>query len=253
MATNSTTAGAFGFQGLPEGTYFVKAHKLGYNDVQSSTEVKAGDNDPPLLKVSLVTDRTFVKPFYTVMSQKGFIQCGVTSPVVGVALCAAPNNACLPLVVLQPCLAHGPNVTQDAFSNYFAIDGPPNWLQCELVWENTQSLGTALRVITRVSDPTNYKQNFYLRGMNSSSGQSPLLVIDDYDMIHDAKNNGKTILGNNTGLEIDVFSGNAPTPAGAYAGVQVNQDYKIIAHVFYGFRPPVGWRFTSDGDPPLPE
>jgi hypothetical protein len=248
MSTNSTSVGAFGFQGLPEGTYFVKAHKLGYNDVQTSTEVKAGVNDPPLVKISLVTDRSYVTPYYLVMSQKGYIECGTDV----IALCAVPNHFCIPQ---PPCAAYTPNVTNDQFSVFFPLDAEPLWLQCELIWESTQALGNTLTVTTRVSTPSLHSDGYYRRGMNASEGPSPLLVTDDYDRIHNTKGNGKDALGvNGTGLELDMFSGGAvDTPAGTFMGAQVEQSFKIIAHLFYGYRPPSGWRFTHDGDPPMPE
>jgi hypothetical protein len=252
MTTNSSVTGAFGFQGLPEGTYFVKAHKLGYTDAQTSAEVKAGVSDPPITKVALVADKGYTKPYVLAMSAKGFIECGTDV----VALCSVPNNACLPLILLQPCLAHGPNVTNDNFSSFFPLDAEPRWVQAELVWKSTQALGDKLSVTTRVSDRTNYDQGFYLRGMNSSTGSSPLLVIDDYDLIHNSANGGKDALGvNGTGLEMDIFSGgNVPTPVTRdLGGAQVQQEYQIIVHAFYGYRPPPGYRFTHDGDPPAPQ
>jgi hypothetical protein len=252
LTANSTVNGAFGFQGLPEGTYFVKAHKAGYLDAQTSSDVKAGISDPPITKIGLVADRSYTQPYVLVMSSKGFIECGTDV----VALCAVPNHMCLPLVVLQPCLAYGPdNVTNDNFSTFFPLDAEPRWIQAELVWKSTQALGDKLSVTSRVSNRENYAQGFYLRGMNSSVGPSPLLVIDDYDLIHNTKNGGKDALGvNGTGLELDIFSGgNVPTPVTRdIVGVQVQQEYQIIVHAFYGYRPPSGYRFTSDGDPPAP-
>jgi hypothetical protein len=247
MTTNTTAVGAFGFAGLPEGTYFVKAHKLGFHDAQSSVDVKAGVDDAPLTKISLVADRSFVKPFFVAMSHKGFIECGTDV----VALCSVPNHFCIP--AQPPCIAYTPNVTNDQFSSYFNVDSPPDWLQCELIWDSTQALGNTLSVTTRVSTAQLNSDGFYIRGMNSSEGPSPLLVVDDYDRIHNTKNAGKDTLGNGTGLELDIFSGgNVATPIGSLVGVQLNQDYQVIAHLFYGYRPPPGYRFTSDGDPPVP-
>jgi hypothetical protein len=249
LSTNSTATGAFGFQGLPEGTYFVKAHKLGYRDTQTSAEVKAGVSDPAITKVALTADRGYVKPYVLAFSAKGFIECGTDV----VALCAVPNHFCIP--AQPPCVAYTPNATNDNFSSFFPLDAEPRWVQAELVWTSTQALGDKLSVTTRVSTPSLHSDGFYIRGMNSSEGSSPLLVVDDYDRIHNTKNGGKDALGvNGTGLEMDIFSGgNVDSPVGTLVGAQVQQEYQIIVHAFYGYRPPPGYRFTSDGDPPAPQ
>ena len=52
-STQTNEAGAFGFDGLEPGTYFLEISKLGYNSTQASTDVEAGTDTPPVVKVRL--------------------------------------------------------------------------------------------------------------------------------------------------------------------------------------------------------
>jgi hypothetical protein len=47
--TESNDAGAFGFDSLPPGTYFLKAERFGFESIQQAAEVKAGDSQPRAL------------------------------------------------------------------------------------------------------------------------------------------------------------------------------------------------------------
>src|ERR1041385_8203063 len=42
LRTNSSATGAFGFQGLPAGTYFIEAHRRGYATSRTGVDVEAG-------------------------------------------------------------------------------------------------------------------------------------------------------------------------------------------------------------------
>jgi hypothetical protein len=45
-----------------------------------------------------------------------------------------------------------------------------------------------------------------------------------------------------------------PSPLGCPWGVGATyeQRFELFTHVFYGFEPPVGWRFSADGVPVPP-
>jgi hypothetical protein len=71
----------------------------------------------------------------------------------------------------------------------------------------------------------------------------------------------KWSLGVNESLALESFSsGNSacmadPTAAPylcVLATLTVQQEITYFVHAFYGYRPPPGWRFTTDGDVPAP-
>ena len=71
---NATTneAGAFGFDGLEAGTYFLSASKDGYATIQQAVEVVAGNSNPDTVKVLLAAVAR-ATPFVEALSAKMFI------------------------------------------------------------------------------------------------------------------------------------------------------------------------------------
>jgi hypothetical protein len=276
--TNTTAAGAFGFQGLAPGTYFVKAHKAGFHDAQTSTEVKAGVSDPAPVKVTLATDTAFVRPYVTAFVFKGFIDCGLTTPAVGVAVCSIPNG---PTCGMDPVPCTG-NVTADKFATFVPVDGGvPLWIQHELVWKATQSAGDQFTLAARTGTAAQFRSNNYQADLpDQPRGTSPLLAVVNTTTIQ------KFDIGRNgTGLEPAIFTGGIPgtgdqvcepvkqyvphvvtlpvvgevgnTTVGGFClfdtGVTLEQDFTLYTHIFYGFVPNPGYRFTADGDPTPPQ
>ncbi|MEA3202654.1 MAG: Carboxypeptidase regulatory-like domain [Thermoplasmata archaeon] len=268
LATNSTASGSFGFQGLPPGTYIVKAHKAGFKDVQTSAEVKAGVGDPAPVKVTLGTDTSFVRPYAVGFVFRGFIDCGVTTPAVGIAVCSIPNG---PTCGADPVPCTG-NVTADNFAAFVPVDGGvPLWIQHELVWKATQTAGDQFTIAARTGTAAQFKSNNYERDLpDQPTGTSPLLAVVNTTTIQ------KFDIGRNgTGLEPAIFTGGvpgtgdqvcepvvvpAPEPVGPFGGfclfdtgATLEQDFTLYTHIFYGFTPPAGYRFTADGEPTPPQ
>ncbi|MCA1812166.1 MAG: carboxypeptidase-like regulatory domain-containing protein [Halobacteriales archaeon] len=261
FTANSTSTGSFGFQGLPPGTYFVKAHKLGFRDTQVSTEVHAGVSDPHPLKVLLSLDSTYVKPYASATVFKGFIECGVVTPGVGIAVCSIPNGTTCGNDPV-PCSA---NVTSDNFSMFIAVDGGvPLWIQHELVWDATQAAGNQFSLVARTATAEGFQGGSYEKDLpDQPTGESPLLAVVNTTTIkeYDIGRNG-------TGLAPAVFTGGvegtgsqvcapdtpATNPFCAFdTGVTLEQDFTMYTHVFYGFLPPEGYRFSNDGEPVPPQ
>jgi len=235
LTTNSTASGGFGFQGLPEGTYFLKAHKLGYHDAQTAADVKAGISDPPITKVQL-TIFPGTKPYFSAQSFKGFIEC--TSSVV--AICGAPNIVSEDLLcpVFQVCQG---NLTDDRFGWDFYYEPNATMIQSEIVWDSTQSASAELSLEMEDNDDgCTAASDAYVE---DTAGPSPI-----YNIV-DAKEIETGSIGGTCPIWHSLFSGGA---AGTPAGVTVNQDYRAFSHSFYHMTPPDGWRFSKDGDPPQP-
>lgn len=262
LTTNSTASGAFGFQGLQPGTYLVKAHKVSFQDQQVSVEVVAGVSEPRATKIQL-SDDPKGRPYYDAMVFKGFIECSATSPAVGVALCSVPNIGPAIVAILTcngplvpgtpppPCTQPS-NITADAFAvRYYPVQ-TPQWMQSELVWSSTQSLGAELSLA--YSYTPGACGGFYCD--HGAKGTSPVLVSVNATQVPVVLNQGS----NNTNAFVRVFNTdssatrppcvNGVCPRGF--GVTVEQEFDIYSHFFYGYQPPEGWRFTANSDPPAP-
>ena len=241
MATDSLANGGFGFQGLAPGTYFISASKPGFNDVRVGADVKANDNSPAITKVAMEANPS-TRPFVESYIFKGFMDCSTTAGAPGVghlsaALCAFPNGASCGLDPV-PC---SPNVTADNTQVHYQPQRVPTWVQSEMVWQSTQALGSDLGLMYSWSCDSN---GGFLCD-HGVDGPSPLLLTA----------NGKDIqkigIGNSTDIYIRVFN-TAASSSMSTVGATVEQDFIVYTHVFYGFAPPEGYRFSRDGDPAIP-
>lgn len=245
--TRTTEEGLFGFGGLEPGTYFLTASKPGFSDSQQSVEVIAGVAEPPIVRVLLAADPED-RPYFEAHTFDGFLECGVTTPFVGVALCLAPN------------LLLGTNVTTDRTQVTYAVSRAPDWVQTEMVWQSTQQAGGELALMY------SWNGDCGLLCDHEVEGRSPLLLQANRTVI-DAMG-----LGNGTGLYVRVFNDDMEeTDAGIRVctpvedpvlgvtwctsngvGLTLEQRFQHYTHVFYGYTPPEGWRFTAGQGVPAP-
>lgn len=231
--------GFFGFKGLAPGTWFVAATKLAHEPAQATTEVVAGVGEPPVVRLML----SFVPseaPYAVSFKVEGFVECIVPGA-----------NVCF-ILNFYPCLLAGycDNVTND--NSVFHVVDPvvaaqriPDWAQIEMVWESTQALTDWLSI--RVS-PYSWDDGAGVDDRAQSAlSPSPLVFTI----------NGTTAadwdLGTSEGFALETFSGgNDETcgglPVRACTGVQLNQRVDYFFHLFYGYAPPEGWRFSEDGE-----
>jgi hypothetical protein len=241
--------GQFLFRGLPPGSYFVNAQKPHYRRAQLSAAVVADVAEPPALRIQLTALQGELA-FYTQFKIRGFMECaglgGNWCFIANYYPCYAERTAG------QPCSA---NITSD--NSYFRLDHQfrdyqrvPDWTQVELVWRSTQDVFDYLQMRADLVGP-----NLLIDSANSTYGPSPLQVNLNHTYAQ------KWSLGVNRSLALESFSsGNAacntnPTAAPylcVIATATVNQDITYYVHAFYGYRPPLGWHFTSDGMVPPP-
>jgi hypothetical protein len=259
---NQTTdaEGAFVFNDLEPGDYFVSASKLGYVSQQAAATVVAGDPSPPITKIILQADPAARAPYYEQFVLQGYIQCGTTTSVVAVAVCSIPNG-CLGL-------CGDTAFTEDVFGMFVPVLEVPMHIQHEVIWDATQNTGDMLSLAMRTATQEQYDGGSYDRDIGGDViGTSPLLGIINQTMILDERNE---IGVNGTGLAPAVFSGgmegtNPPcvpvpeTPAtnpgnlcGFATGAAINQKFEMYTHVFYGYTPPEGWRFSDASSVPEP-
>lgn len=273
--------GAFGFDGLPAGTYFLTVRKMGYLTQQANADVVVGVSEPPVVKVLLLADPTTV-PYISAFQYDAFLACSFTLVIVSFAACGL-----------------APEQTDNRFLVEYPMDKPPHWIQTEAVWASTQPLGSSLSLSI-----TDFSSGVQI-GVNGSSGPSPIYatvnettaqrfnytgpdanpvnirlfstaaegtrVVPQEEVYALWAANGYPVY-NATGQDpaVDSAFGMAGlnNPLGEDCiewmvlfkscvnlngvGVVLEQRVTVYTHVFYGHLPPDGWRFSSDGNPPGP-
>jgi hypothetical protein len=254
VAANSSADGSFAFPPLPPGTYVVAAHRLGFLDVRTTAQVDGQDR---LLRIQLEPDARGA-PYAAAALFRGFIECSTTTLIVSVAVCAIPN---VPGELVAgatcgggpaPCTRPG-NLTRDNDGTTIPVDGTPLWVQHETVWQATQSLGEQLHLFVSAGP----------NSLNDTAGSSPLLTVVNTTTLQAAK------VGPGSVLDLTMFAGGmkdsgaqvctpAIDPLGPAScmwdsGATLEQEFTIYTHLFYGFAPPPGYRFTVDGEPVPPQ
>ena len=241
--TTTTEDGAFGFEGLEPGTYFVMASKPGFVGVQQSAEVAAGVDDPPLVRFQLPVDPE-TRPFFDAYVFDGYIQCSVSFVAAGFAACSTLPGG----------------VSTDNFDVTYTFDKTPDWLQSEMLWDSTQTVSDGLSM--------SYSANgdgALLTNWGSASGSSPITIQTNRTL------NAQWNIGNGTDLFIRVFNEpmegtrpsdpvngddcvDRPVLSGCLtgAGLTLQQKLAIYTHVFYGYTPDPEWRFSEASTVPQP-
>jgi hypothetical protein len=220
----STEDGVFGYDGLPGGTYFLTAAKPGYVGAQVSTEVVPGVAEPPITKILLILDPA-TAPYVTTIVWNGFIECsmraGVPPGTTGTGV-----NACN-------------DVANQDVNFPVTVEGLPSLIQGELVWEDTQSLGSGLSFVVGPHSCADVK-------WNRADGPSTLVLQLNESDLEDEDD-----FAEDSGLCYRVFSWTADEAANL-GGLVLSQRFDAYFHIFYNFLPPEGWKFSADGEPVVP-
>ena len=213
-ATQATDEqGAFVFNDLEPGDYFLTVSKAGYFTAQASATVVAGVKEPPIVKVQLLID-VVNQPYTELLQWSGFLQCGAAIPFVG---------------SLNPCAFTG---SDNVHEFPFGSNRTPEFAQAEAVWTGTQPLGNYLSF--GFYDPDSLASNW--KSVNTGS---PAVVNATKDEIVEA-------LGDDAEqLIVRLFPGTVPD--GTNPTVVVEQRYDVYVTYFYGFTPRPGWVFVMDG------
>lgn len=240
--------GAFGFSDVEPGLHQVMVEKLGYVTTQTTVDVKANIADPPVLKILFERDPSKT-PYVQAFQFAGYIECSGSTPAYRVAICNVPNIA--------TDILGQPSLMADVFIAEHEIGLGPKFVQSEMIWESTQSLGDRMLLVAEV-DPEDGN------GIGDANGTSPLLVTAHEQVINDA---GMDVSGV---LQIRVFNFEHPatTPPVPVcgvpnyvhggdmclkgAGLTLSQNFEVFSHLTFQFTPPEGWQFTVDGAPVVP-
>lgn len=229
---NKTTDkdGAFVFNTLAPGDYFLQASKAGYLGVQQSVTVVAGQKDPPITKIKLAID-VENQPYAELLQWTGFFGCGFGTNggglrSTGVNPCAADALVC---DVAGVCLLN----TANTHTFNFGGSSVPDFAQAEMLWEGTQSFGNSLNLGWHDEGTSDFK---------SISGESPLILPTNRTEILAAHED--TI----DNLLVRVFPG-----TGSELTVTLQQRFDVYVTYFYGFEPREGWAFALDGPCSTPQ
>lgn len=225
--TTSNAEGAFGFADLDPGTYFFEVAKLGFTSVQQSAEVEANVDQPPIVRVQLVPDASFVDPFTEMLQYSGFYQCGTSAVVV----CAAPG-------IVAGWAGQPDPVAIDSSTPTFYWESLPEFIQTEMVWESTQTLSTQLYYEMEALDTACTGDVF----LANAEGDSPIRTRVNRTVMEEST------IGGECGIYYSVFSGNGDLPV----GFSLEQRFTWYITSFYGFEPDEDWWFVHDGNHPLP-
>lgn len=266
LETTTNADGAFVFSALEPGTYFLNADRTGFVATQSSVEVVAGVDRPPIVKIQLVPDPT-ESPYVGSYQFEGFIACSVRGAVIGYALCSSYGGF------------------GDEFDVSYTLDRVPDWVQAEAVWDSTQVLGDEMSLsLTCLDGETGCPDGQY----EIAQGEGPSPQVAAFGRT-EAETYGR---GAGEDLHIRLFAfGNSdtdvfdePTMYGLYnstvpqqvrdvtgddcprwpilfdgcmratgLGLMLDQEFTVYTNVFYGFTPGDGWLFIEDGAHPAPE
>jgi hypothetical protein len=150
--TESNDAGAFAVDGLHPGVYLLEVSKPGFADATVGVTVVAGDSEPDFVKVGLVRVPG-TEPYVVAMNQEGYLWCAYMVQSV------------------QRCDLLG-TTAEDRHEWFLALDQVPEYLQTELVWASTQSLGDNLQMFTFAADDAETPSDL---GLCRVWGVSPLV------------------------------------------------------------------------------
>ncbi len=239
LETTTNANGAFGFQDLEPGIYFVEATRLGYGNVQTSATVVAGEARPPSISIVMTADPSQL-PSVVELKWDGYMVCGLSV----IALCGVADD-----------------FTEDNFINTHELDAPGvSYLQSEMLWDSTQAVSPNMWLWQEAGGEGGCS-------FDNPQGPSPIVInttYGDYGKYGD-KACFET-LGNTTDVKLRVFSGSIdgtrpPINEGCYPlvitelcsglGATVEQEFTVFTHVFYGFKPFDGWQFSTDGSPDI--
>ena len=212
-ATTTNEDGAFGFDGLAPGTYFLTVSADGYHPVQQSAEVVAGVSDPEPLKVLLAAIPR-ADPFIETLKVALFVSSSAWAAGGGVT-------------------AGGFGVIEGGFGFTEEISPNGTVAQTEFVWQKTSDLGTS----AMASGGTYTEDDDVDAG--SVTGPSPLVA------------RANATAGSDKATQVSYTFWAWPTDP-VPAGVHANQPVDVFINVFHNFRPDEGWTFAGNGAHPLP-
>ncbi|HUR24834.1 MAG TPA: carboxypeptidase regulatory-like domain-containing protein [Candidatus Thermoplasmatota archaeon] len=240
--TTTDEEGRFAFGALEPGTYLLAITHPLYLDAQSSAEVAAGLEDPPITRVLL--DRRFTQdPFSETLKFEGFIACGFNAGTV--APCVTDFTQVLPPCG-GGCFPELRTVMGDR-RDYLTSIGP-GWQQLiiEMTWEpSAQATSPAMGFVVSHPNRTGAAHSF-----GEAEGPNPIRWQADVgEEAPGAASQEPTMIPAEGWPDLLVFSN--VRSSDAPAAVTVQQSFTIFQNNFYYGTPPEGWSFIAGDEPPF--
>jgi hypothetical protein len=237
--------GRFAFDALEPGTYFLKVSSLQFSPAQTSVEVVAGDEDPPVTRVLLT--RLFTQsPYAETIKFDGYIACGYSFPVGSTCVNDYTRVVGSRVPGCEGGCLRDYNVSKTGGNIREYVTGvTAGWqtLVFEATWEPSVE-GTAKGLTISVSFFTRPDAGHFYGG---GSFPNPLrFQIDVGKEAEGQQEEPKLILpeGQN---DIFVFFNDGSGPG----GVTVNQAFTAFQTNFYYVIPPEGWSFINEDPMPF--
>lgn len=246
---NATTdeGGLFSFDGLRPGSYALTVSRAGYIGQTMTVQVEAGVS-PRGIQVLLESELGNVR-YADLYKLDGYYECGVYPTVTGCATVNAVTGVILCDYTGGVCA----NATSDSSFTIQEVEAGMDFLQSEMVWVANGPTGASMHLVVGGATPEEFPVGVVY---NETHGPSPLHVTIS----------GQTLANASFGVDrVLMFQAGASSAADAGpecfgfspcgVGMHYSQSFSIFTTTFYGYFPPTGWTFASEGriPPPPPE
>lgn len=247
-AAVSDAGGRFAFADLQPGTYFLRVSSLLHDEQQTSTEVVAGNSEPPIVKIQL-TRKFSQEPFVEQLKHEGFIQCNQAGVYYGSAPCVTDFTGIVSGIVTPPgctpagCAPQLRTIQQENRGFHVAVG--PGWqtLIWEMDWDETSDTFSRLGITVSYNATQRPASHNYM----SVGSEAPLRAQLDVGVDHEDSNDVEPDLLWPEGRP-DLYYFVGVRTSGGVPAVAINQAFSLYAHFFYYGIPPEGWSFIN-GDP----
>ncbi len=227
--TLTDAEGRFEFLNVAPGAHFLRVQKAGYQAVQANAQVVADEPNPPVLRIRLALDPTFIQMAETV-KWDGIMNCQVGWNAGTGIRPGVDNNAA------NPCFAANVAVEDmDRIVKEYHYDATPTYSQSELIWTPSQTLAGYMSVMYT------YTAEGGLDNYARASGGSTLAIGANQTLLAEKE------VGRGEPLIVRVFASSADTLT-----IIAQQDFEVFTTTFIGFEPDEGWLYTVDGQHPPP-
>jgi hypothetical protein len=251
--TTSDDQGRFVFSGLTPGTYFLTVTSPAHKEVQSSADVVAGLEEPPLVRVQL--ERLFQQDPYSVqVTREGFFECSQA----GAGLYASSNCVYDPYrwALGSPSPSQPvDNVTQQ--EREWHSDVSPGWQQLvfEMSWAPTsQGTSTSMGIVISTYKPEREGTHHFAE----LEGGSPIRGQIDVGEEHETASGVEPTEIPEEGMaNMSYFVSVRPSPDSTCAvlcappGLAVNQQFTLYLTMFHYGVPPEGWSLVNGDELPF--
>ncbi len=241
--TKSNEEGIFVFNQLDPGVYFVTVSKDLHTESQTSVQVEAGLEDPPIVRVQI--ERLYdVDPFITQEKFKGFFQCAY-SLLVSSTCVNDYSRICNPNTV-PVCCPGGcfPELARTLDNREYVTELGENWgtVNIEMVWKPSVA-GTSAEMGMTVSYKAREGASHW---WSSNSGESPMITRLDCSALCTDKEEEFPDKIPRSGLP-DLFT----FMSAGSGNVALGQEFEIFHTTSYIAPLPEGWSFVNGDEPPF--